>query len=215
MRGWQITTYKVDPQELISCAICRNRNNRNCAECTSLDEHPTAFQVWCRKTLFTLLCAQKRVGCLFNLLNTHMISKIYSYSISHTDRFTLCTTTQLMCGHKFHTHCARKWYARREHCPLCAADYQEEYTDECTYQERGVLVDCALYSEPFEIRIKRKRREEHADAQIVKLLKAGGSYTEEELVPLIQGDVKAALQSLMQKEFIFLQGEDKRYYYLP
>lgn len=210
MRAWQINTYicSVAPEELTMCAICRLGNDGDCANCVS-----PFFETWCRETLFTLLCAQKRVGCVFHSLNMHIISIIYAFSISHMETLALCKAVLLRCGHKFHIHCMDKWSKRHHTCPLCNIGHEELYIEERVLQMRGSLVDCALYKEPFETRIKRKRREEHADAQITKLLKGGGFYTEDELVPLIQGNVKEALASLVEREFIV--EEDGKYSYLP
>lgn len=203
MRAWNVLTQQIDSQETLTCAICRSANNNACATCESTECTSLSFGEWCRKTLFTLLCARKRAESPLSLLDTCIVSKIYAFSIERGETDTTCFVTETACGHRFHTHCLDAWYKRRRSnpfltdlCPLCNQPIHE--SSDCislrSLEWKGTLVDCAVYSEPFETRIKRKRREERADAGITKLLKQGGSYTEEEIAVLIPGDVKEALR---------------------
>jgi hypothetical protein len=223
MRAWNVLTQQIDPQESITCAICRFTNDGACATCESSESTSLSFEEWCRKTLFTLLCARKRAESPLSLLDTCIISKIYAFSIERGEVDTTCFVTETACGHRFHTHCLDAWYKRRRSnpfltdlCPLCNQPIHE--SSDCislrSLEWKGTLLDCAVYSEPFETRIKRKRREERADAGITKLLKQGGSYTEEEIAVLIPGDVKEALRSLVERGFIFESGDGK-YNYFP
>ena len=156
----------------ITCAICRCTNNGACTTCEST-ESTSLLESGVEKLFLRFLCARKRAESPLSLLDTCIVSKIYAFSIERRETDTTCFVTETACGHRFHESSD------------CISLRSLEW--------KGTLVDCAVYSESFETRMKRKRREERADAGITKLLKQGGSYTEEEITVLIPGDVKEAL----------------------
>lgn len=161
MRAWNVLTQQIDSQELNMCAICRYTNDSKCGTCEYTESTSPSFGEWCEKTLFTLLCARKRAESPLSKIDTFIFSKIYAFSIKRGETDTACFVTETACGHRFHTHCLDTWYKRRRstQCPLCSRPIHESSDCLClrSLQWKGTLLDCAVYSEPFETRMKRKK----------------------------------------------------------
>lgn len=222
MRAWEIDTSVYFPNAGIElkCAVCKCDVAAHCPKCEISHD---IFKTWCRDVWFTLLCGKKRKECVFSTLDTNTLARIYSYCIGHKAIFTDCPLVLLACSHMFHQHCALLWLAKRGACPLCnRRDGVRAFGNTRSIFWQGTLKDCAVYNEPFETRRKRQRRQEHADAQIVHILKkhsAQGGLTRDELLGQVDAgseeNFEAALESVLEREFIFYDDEHNLYTYIP
>lgn len=154
MRVWRISTSNYSPEELTMCRICECANNGVCFKCDISIVHNT-FVERCRETLFTLLCARKRPESPLSLLDIQVTSRIYAFCISSGETLTICTLSRLSCGHKFHAHCMDGWIRKgHSRCPLCGSHFELYQVERRILQWKGTLVDCPLYAEPVQKRIK-------------------------------------------------------------
>lgn len=154
MRVWCISTSNYNSEELTMCRICGSANDTSCFKCEVSVVHNT-FALWCRDTLFTLLCARKRLESPFSLLDIQLTSRIYAFSISSGETPTNCILSSLSCGHKFHAHCLDGWIRTgHSNCPLCSRHFELYQVERRILQWRGMLKDCPLYTEPVQKKIK-------------------------------------------------------------
>lgn len=133
-RVWKVKTWESvsNPRNAIdTCAICRGLIHLECIECNAQTTPRAQPLRWCRNTLMTLMCCRNRESSPLRLLDVHIISLIFGFCIEKVECKTMCFIAQTGCGHMYHAHCFERWLRwlrKRQICPLCGTDYNEETT---------------------------------------------------------------------------------------
>lgn len=200
------------------CAICRNQNGAVCLDCQAENEN---YSSWCKSLWLILLCARKRQGTCFSVLDVATVSNIYAYSVFRNEQASLCLMVTLICNHTFHQHCFLEWARRRPLCPLCAGPPVASQIPSRTIEYGTSFMTYEISNADH----KRLRHHEppRLDAALVRMLKRihpnGGLSLEQlhQLNPLGAdvNQVSEALQSMLNRQFVTYDEKEKLYKYNP
>lgn len=230
-RVWELSfTDSLFVTTKYNCAICRNSLDEKCITCcaeSNSENENKEYKEWCHNVLFTLLMCQKRKESPISSLTNDMLYIIFSYVIGPTITKATCPSVCLVeCGHEYHRHCFDRWKIRSHTCPLDNLPNIETFEDYYGTHASisGVINDNSLYNinDKFSDRIKRRRRLEHLDAQIMKLLKPmyrENGYTIEQIFQFVYArDMKHlqdVLEGLVKRDYLKYNVQNETYIYNP
>lgn len=102
------------------CAICRYKLSSLCSNCmVNLNHTKERVKTRLHQMWLSLMMMRNREDTPFGLLSKYIVGKIYNYAVAQGPVAEVyCDVAKLECGHVYHDHCFRKWFQRRNICPL-------------------------------------------------------------------------------------------------
>ena len=101
------------------CAICRYKLSSLCTNCKERLEdgekhaEEVLYQMW-----LSLMMLRNRKDTLFGSLSRDIIRRVFDFAAQGPVAEVYCDVAKLECGHTYHDHCFRRWFQRRNICPL-------------------------------------------------------------------------------------------------
>lgn len=160
------------------CAVCHNGLSGVCITCEASNQNiENEYRQWCQDVLFTLLLCRKREESPISNCDVNVVARIYMYVIGSNKMLVKSCPVILLepCNHRYHLHCwdrvTVKFGARI--CPLHNTFVEDVSLDRISNMalHHGIVVDCGIYKQPFEQRLKNRKKIERLDAQIMHVLK--------------------------------------------